>query len=139
MTITRVVTWGLSYSSARQTSIFKVKHKNQPGRPKPSLGDLEGANQPVFLNTPNCFVSVFIVTLPQERYQKSKSSLERHLLQVDKKVSFDYTPTQIMAADYLTKPCPTPKFKSCLKQIGMPAIIPRHYFAWWESGDWITM
>ena len=58
---------------------------------------------------------------------------------VDKKVSFDYTPTQIMAADYLTKPCPTPKFKSCLKQIGMPAIIPRHYFARWESGDWITV
>ena len=58
---------------------------------------------------------------------------------VDKKVSFYYTPTQIMAADNLTKPCPTPKFKSGLKQIGMPARIPRHYFARWESGDWITV
>jgi hypothetical protein len=65
---------------------------------------------------------------------------------VDKKVSFDYTranyyytPTQIMAADYLTKPCPTPKFKSSLKQIGMPALVPRHYFAMWDNGDWITV
>jgi hypothetical protein len=58
---------------------------------------------------------------------------------VDKKVSFDYTPTKTMAADYLTKPCPTPKFKSCLKQIGMPALVPRHCFAMWDNGDWITV
>jgi hypothetical protein len=46
---------------------------------------------------------------------------------VDKKVSFDYTPTAVMAANYLTKPCPTPKFKSCLKQIGMRAST-----SWWS-------
>jgi hypothetical protein len=40
---------------------------------------------------------------------------------VEYKVYFDYTPTAVMAADYLTKPCPTPKFKSCLKHIRMPA------------------
>ncbi len=61
----------------------QVKHKNWPEsslRLTCRKGDLEGANQPVFLNTPNCFVSVFIVTLPQECYQKTKSSLERLLL-----------------------------------------------------------
>jgi hypothetical protein len=42
---------------------------------------------------------------------------------VDKKVSIDYTPTQVMAADYLTKPYPTPKFNSCLKQIGMLVMV----------------
>ena len=42
---------------------------------------------------------------------------------VEKKVSFDFTPTAVMAADYLTKPCPTPKFKACLRQIGMPALV----------------
>jgi hypothetical protein len=47
-----------------------------------------------------------------------------HNAVVEKKVSFDYTPTQVMAADYLTKPCPTPKFKSCMKQIGMPVKTP---------------
>jgi hypothetical protein len=55
---------------------------------------------------------------------------------VEKKVTFDYTPTLIMAADYLTKPCPTPKFKSCLKQIGMPAIISPKIFKKWNMGDW---
>jgi hypothetical protein len=42
---------------------------------------------------------------------------------VDKKVSFDCCPTADMIADYLTKPCPLPKFKSCLKQIGMTAMV----------------
>jgi hypothetical protein len=46
-----------------------------------------------------------------------------HYAVVAKKVTYDYTPTTIMAADYLTKPCPTPKFESCLKQIGMPALV----------------
>jgi hypothetical protein len=46
-----------------------------------------------------------------------------HEAVVEKKVHFDFTPTAVMAADYLTKPCPTPKFKACLKQIGMPAVV----------------
>jgi hypothetical protein len=46
---------------------------------------------------------------------------------VEKKVSIDYTPTAVMAADYVTKPCPTPKFKSCLTQIGMTV---RTLFKW---------
>jgi hypothetical protein len=58
---------------------------------------------------------------------------------VAKKVSFDYTPTEVMAADYLTKPCPTPKFKSSLKQIGMPAMTPCNWHPFsnvngWEAG-----
>jgi hypothetical protein len=52
---------------------------------------------------------------------------------VEKMVSFDYTPTQIMAADYLTKPCPTPKFKSCLNQIGMPTLVPSNWLAMWAN------
>jgi hypothetical protein len=53
--------------------------------------------------------------------------------EVEKRVSFDYTPTQIIAANYLKKPCPTPKFKSCLKQIGMPALVPSNWLAMWAN------
>jgi hypothetical protein len=62
----------------------QVKHKNRPESFLRQLGsqqcetgslkgDLEGANLSVFLNTPYCFVSVFIVTLPQERLKKTKT------------------------------------------------------------------
>jgi hypothetical protein len=49
---------------------------------------------------------------------------------VERKVHFDFAPTSVMAADYLTKPCPTPKFKACLKKIGMYARVVQ-----WANGQ----